>query len=259
MNDWRWVSFLMLASAACGDGRRSSSTSGAPSSQASYPIAPSNAAPEAAPPAPSGSSTIAQPDASVSSSAAQPGDAGPPPSWLGVSVDGAIDLPRSMEFAGGKIRLPSDWKTLRIQNGMAETDDGVFAYLRAPPSPSKEPAWGPVEKDAVIILTTHGAIDDSLLDYGAGARLGLVADAGAEHWSEPTPLELGPKHVPIFALRANGKLAGKPAELWQLRRKVPSAKKGFGWSLLLLGAIRTSASPEARAHFLASLASFTTE
>ena len=195
----------------------------------------------------------------LSSLSAPPADPPASLSWVGVPIDGSIALPKSMGFAGAAVRLSSNWKTLRIANGMAETDDGVLAYLKAPSSSSKEPHWGPVEKDALIVLTTHAAIDDSLLDYGAGARLRLIGDAGAEHWDTPVAAELGPKRVPVFVLRAKGTFGARPAELWQLRRKFPSSKKGLGWSLLVLGAIRTSASTEVRAQFLASLASTTTD
>lgn len=206
--------------------------------------------------APSVAAPNALPAASASASVAEP----PAPlSWVGVPVDPSIELSKPMEFSGAKLRLPADWKTLNVANGMSETDEGVLAYVKAPPGPSKEPHWGAVEKDAVLLITTHAAIDDSLLDYGAGARFGLNADAGAEHWDAPVATELGPKHTPVFVLRARGKLGGQAADLWQLRRKFPTGKKGFGWSLLVLGAVRTSASAEVRARFLASLASLTTD
>lgn len=185
------------------------------------------------------------------SPAASPLPAADPVPWLGIATDPMVDLTQSVKWADATVRLPADWASIGISNGMSENDEGVLAYLRAPKDPKREPTLGETKKSAIIILASHGAVHDMLLDYGAGKYLGITGGVSAE-WSKPRLATID--DVAVDVLEGKGKIGADKAEVWQVRRKHPTTK-GEGHTVLVLAALRLPATDEVRRDFYAALGS----
>jgi hypothetical protein len=138
-----------------------------------------------------------------------------------------------------RISIPDGWSNTRLDDGKS----GKFFGILTRPS----------DQTAVVIVIDHRAIHESLVEFGAGRWLGISGGARDLSWG---PVEPAPAAGAGFSLRrGEGKLYGKPAELIQLRRRVPSADDGPS-TLLLLGALVSSAPSERRDAYVACLASY---
>jgi hypothetical protein len=137
---------------------------------------------------------------------------------------------------------------------MSEGADGAMATILAPKSAWKAGSYE-IPKAAVLIISTHLAVLDVLLDYGGPGRLAMTGGAGGT-WEPPRATELG--GTPIFVLRGDGTMSGAPAELWQIRRKRPTSKD-HGTTVLIVGALRKDAADDVRRGFFASLGSLVVE
>lgn len=135
--------------------------------------------------------------------------------------------------------IPNGWAEQRLEDGMSGNSFGILTR--------------PSDKTAVVIVIDHGATHESLVEFGAGRWLGISGGATDLSWGEIEPAPLAGEG---FSLRrGSGKLWGAPAELLQLRRRVPSAEKGPA-TLFLLGAVKISAPRERREEYLACLGSY---
>ena len=152
------------------------------------------------------------------------------------------------------MRLPDGWPTLALGDGMSESSDlGRLAFLRAPRDPKQPHTAELLAAQAIIIIAEHGAIHDSLMDYGAGRYLGISAGTSAE-WGTARPSTIG--GTPVELVEGKGKVGRDPAQLWQVRRKHPHAtSKGQGYTVFILGVLRLPASDETRRVFEAALGS----
>lgn len=249
-----------LAVAACAEPEGAAPLASAiPSASSGSPTSSSDHAAVTTSPSPSASGGGAPPPyasafASARASAAATAEPSARPlSWLGVPIDTTVELPKSVKWSGAEVHLPADWSSIEIDDGMSESSCGQLAYLRAPKDPKREPTLGETKKSAIIIIATHGAVHELLLDHGAAKYLGITGGVSAE-WSEPRPFTIG--GVPIDVLDGKGKIGGDPAEVWQVRRKRPTSK-GEGFTILVLAALRLPATDEVRQGLLAALASLT--
>ncbi len=198
---------------------------------------------------PVSSTTVVQPPTTASAAASEA-----VASWLGVPVDPSVQLGKEARQDGATFRLPAGFRSTPLDNGMSEATLAVMAFLPAPREKGAVP-FGQTPKSAIIILTSHAAVHDSLLEYGATKWLSISGGVVEDTWEPGTTVVIGPLRKAATLLRGRGKLAGRPAELWQVRVKYPRAK-GEGSTILLLGAVHDSVSPESRAAFLAGFASF---
>ncbi len=178
-----------------------------------------------------------------------------PETWLGVPVDASLPLVGSARYEGAEVRFTADFRTLGLGNGMSESDVGHMGFLPAPLPPGEPRPFGQTPRQALIILTTHAAVHESLLAYGASKWLGSAGGVSDMRWGPPRAVTLGPGQRSAQLLRGEGRLNRGAADLWQLRVAYPT-KGGEGSATLLLGAIASGAPDGARAAFLRSFASF---
>lgn len=230
-------SLALAALAGCHGHHDRSESTGAAS------LAPSVAVSAAPPsePAPSASIVAAPPATSASASA----------SWLGVPVDPSVRFSDTIRVARedgrrfeAELRVPMGWHTVPLVNAMSGQTQARMAI--AP------------DKAALIILMvyTAGVWHEIALGNDVGRWLSVSGGVSSiEPWGAPTPIELGDGRTPGTRLLGAGTLGREPAELWQVRRRFPSATTGKR-ALIAAGAIQRSAPPARRAELLAALATF---
>lgn len=175
-------------------------------------------------------------------------------SWLGVPIDRSVHFTERVSFGATSFGLPTGFRTHHLDNGMSESSIGVMAFHPAPGRGVS--SLGGTPKDAILMLVTHNAVHDLLLEQAAGTFLGLSAGVSDEVWEPATRVTVGPPATDAELLRGKGKHRLREVDLLQLRLKSPS-KSGHGSSRLLIGVIEIDASPEVRAQFLAAFASLT--
>jgi hypothetical protein len=191
--------------------------------------------------APSAAEGAAAADPAAASTSAAPAA----PSWLGPAAANVAPLAGAIatydkpgKFVA-RISVPDGWRKLRLDDGMRGNHFGILTRT--------------ADETAVVIVIEHRAIHEPLVEFGAGRWLGISGGVSDEAWG---PIEPAPDAGDGYSLRrGKGRLQGKPAELIQLRRRVPSADKGPS-TLLLLGALVSASPSKTRDAYVACLASY---
>jgi len=194
--------------------------------------------------APTGSSAAASPAAAPS--AAVP-TASARTSWFGTLPPEPLPAFEkqhryaSLPHFDAVMGVPAGWHDHNIRNGMSGVTQGMYAI--------------PLDRTAIVLVVDHGTVDESLVEYGAGAWLGLSGDGRVDQWGAVTPITVGSNTKAFTMRRAAGKLRGKPADFVMLRRRFPSIETGKR-TLILAGGIERGATAGRRAEYETCLASF---
>jgi hypothetical protein len=154
-------------------------------------------------------------------------------------VDEFIEYAVANQFHA-RLGVPRGWRGVELRNRMGDFQEGALVR--------------PADKSAVVVMMDASATHDLLLDRRADAALTISAGLSAIWWDREVS-DVAHGEVAATLERGVGILAERRMALVQLRARFPSPIDGPS-TMLVVGALRTDATPQRRGEYAAALASF---